>query len=211
MERICQGSCRGIRAVGGHDATWPQPADSEHLLAALLGLAVRCFQTDKGRCRHGRQTGCADLIAFDRSRRSLEAFIPARWTKVHVKGVAWQINRHRVVRHDINRHQARAPNALYRHLFWLDRQLVLFGFAEHIVTNFFIGPIGIGPCRHRNVLEIILETVIREDGRSDLEAGHYQSHDRKKSSQCLHTSHSLKNSAAKPDRLNFQVRASSTR
>ena len=111
---------------------------------------------------------------------------------MHVKGVAWQINRHRVLRRDINGHQARAPNALYRHLFWLDRQLVLFGFAEHIVTNFFIRPRGIGPCRHRNVLEIILETVIREDGRSDLEAGHYQSHDRKKSRQCLHTSHSKK-------------------
>jgi hypothetical protein len=45
LERICQGSCRGIRAVGGHDATWPQPADSEQLLAALLELAVRCKLT----------------------------------------------------------------------------------------------------------------------------------------------------------------------
>src|SRR5258708_9671230 len=126
------------------------------------------------------------------SRRSLEAFIPARWTKVHVKGVAWQINGHRVVRRDINGHQARAPNALYRHLFWPDRQLVLFGFAEHIVANFFIRLQGIGPCRHGHGLEIILETVIREDRRSDLEAGHNQSHDRKKSRQCLHTSHSLK-------------------
>src|SRR6202030_3186233 len=117
------------------------------------------------------------MCRFDRlrsERRSLEAFIPARWTKVHVKGVAWQINRHRVVRRDINGHQARTPNALYRHLFWLDRQLVRFGFAEHIVANVFIRPQGISPCRHGNILEIILETVIREDGRSDLEAGHYQ-------------------------------------
>jgi hypothetical protein len=34
-------------AVGGHDATWPQHADSEQLLAALLELAVR-FKLTKG-------------------------------------------------------------------------------------------------------------------------------------------------------------------
>ena len=34
-------------AVGGHDATWPQHADSEQFLAALLELAVR-FKLTKG-------------------------------------------------------------------------------------------------------------------------------------------------------------------
>ncbi len=126
---------------------------------------------------------------------------------MHIKGIAGQTDRYRVVSRHVNRGQSRRVDALDRDLLFSDREVMFPGLAKHVGANVFVRLLQTSAVHHRNRLEVVLKAVIRQQGRSHLEQANYYGRDREKSHTSFDDSHNLK---IAPQPAQSQLRAGST-
>ena len=81
--------------------------------------------------------------------------------KVHIEGISRQADCHRIIRRDIESRHARRIDALHGYLFWGDRQILIFGFANHIVADVLLRFLEVRTIDQSYVAKIVLKTVVR--------------------------------------------------